>query len=1101
MTEPKNQSCLPFRVVGVGASAGGIEALQVLVRALPDKPGIALTVVQHLPPDHQSGLVAILGACTALPVQDATEGCSVEPDRIYVIAPGEALTLERGIFRSRLSAHNRGDQLSMIDNFLDSLATDQHTQAIAVILSGTGSDGAAGVIRIKQGGGITFAQEPTTASHDGMPRAAIGTGAIDWIMAPEAIAWALPHCVPRMGSLSHPAAWSTEMAEALGSILATVRAHADFDFSGYKTTPLVSRIQQRMSSCRITNLAEYALLLRTAPAEVEALVRHLPIHVTAFFRDEEAWRRLEHDVIAPLVLVQDGDRPIRAWTAACATGEEAYSLAMLLDEEAAKQSRRVPFQIFAADASPDIVARASSAVFPATIGENLSAERLERHFEKVPKGYRIRKSLRSKMVFAPHHLLSDPPFSDFDLITCRNLLIYLERNERDRVLSLLNSALHIGGYLFLGQGEPLMPASHGFEPVSARARIYRKIATPAERPPLTMITPARKSSAVIDEQVHRRLLEVATLPSALIDADFEILQVYGDLEPYCVPASGEPVHNLLRVARAEFASELQSVVKHAHETNRTATAHGLTLAGRESEPVELRATPVIGGDRPRTLVSFVQMPHPGQGYGAPPGGRAGLPEFFSQWRDGLYASSEELEASREEMQALNEELTSVNDQLSVANIELTGVNRQLRGKIDELELQHNVLASGGVIALFLDQEVRIRWFTPAIERLFPLRPADVGRPITDFASRFVEGDFIEAIQGVLASGRVAEAEVRTLDGSWYLRGIRPFRAGELPACGVAVTFSEITGQKRAEAKLQETQSQLQADLAGMRLLYDLHATLAADIDLPSALKAILETAVTFAHTDRGTVQLLKRGNLEIVAHCGYDPGDGGYIEHFRHVAFNEGYDEAKKEGKRLIIEDTRTFPGLVGTKDGAVVLADGIFAAQSTPLITRKGEMVGILSTQYRRPYRPSEPELRMLDLLAWTAADFVESQRAEALMRQSDERLKRVLETDAVGVIFFDHSGTLIGANRVFLAMSGYSRAEVEARTLTWRTMTPPEWIETSERQMEQLAATGRIGPYEKEYLRKDGIRRRMLFAGQDLGDGTVVEFAIDLAMIPKAS
>jgi two-component system, chemotaxis family, CheB/CheR fusion protein len=311
----------------------------------------------------------------------------------------------------------------------------------------------------------------------------------------EAIARALPHCVRRKGSVSHAAAWSTEMAEALGSILATIRTHAGFDLTGYKTTPLVSRIQQRMSSRRIADLAEYALLLRTTPAEVETLLRSIPIHVTAFFRDEEAWRCLKHDVIAPLVSVQDGDRPIRAWTAACATGEEAYSLAMLVEEEAAKQSRKVPFQILATDASPDIVARASAGIFRATIGEQLSAERLERHFEKLPKGYRIRKSLRSKIVFAPHHLLSDAPFSDLDLITCRNLLIYLERNERNRVLSLLNSALHIGGYLFLGQGEPLVSSSHGFQPVSERARVYRKIADPAERPPPTRTNPATKASA------------------------------------------------------------------------------------------------------------------------------------------------------------------------------------------------------------------------------------------------------------------------------------------------------------------------------------------------------------------------------------------------------------------------------------------------------------------------------------------------------------------------------------------------------------------------------------------------------------------------------
>jgi two-component system, chemotaxis family, CheB/CheR fusion protein len=238
--------------------------------------------------------------------------------------------------------------------------------------------------------------------------------------------------------------------------------------------------------------------------------------------------------------------------------------------------------------------------------------------------------------------------------------------------------------------------------------------------------------------VARRLLEGGTLPSVLVDADFEILQVYGDLEPYCVSTKGEPVRHLLRVARAEFASELPSVIKRAHETNRTAVVYGLTLAGRESEPVELRATPVIGGDRARTLVSFARTPHPGPGSEARPGSRAELPEFFSEWRDGLYASREELESSREELHSLNQELNSVNEQLSVANTELSEVNQQLRTKTDELELQHNVLASGGVIALFLDEGCRIRWFTPAIERLFPLRRGDIGRPITDFASRFAE---------------------------------------------------------------------------------------------------------------------------------------------------------------------------------------------------------------------------------------------------------------------------------------------------------------------------------------------------------------------------
>jgi PAS domain S-box-containing protein len=623
----------------------------------------------------------------------------------------------------------------------------------------------------------------------------------------------------------------------------------------------------------------------------------------------------------------------------------------------------------------------------------------------------------------------------------------------------------------------------------------------------------------------------------------------------------------------------------------------------------------------RLLVSFLRTPPAGAPDG--PSASSGLDRTAEDesgtWKEPVRASDQELDASREELMAVNEELKSTVDQLNLANEDLNRANAELQERLAELRMQSEVLSSGEVMTLFLDEDLRVRWYTPSMTVLFPLRQGDVGRRITDFAERFVDQDFRRDVRDVLSSGRLAEAEVCDDAGRWFARRIRPFLPAKPSAKGVAITYSDITERKRIEQARRDGEERVAADLAGMRRLYDLHTKLSDQTDLKGALGEILAAACDFTDTDRGCVHLVSEDGtqLEILAHRGYSD-ESPFIDVLRHERFEQGREAPRAERGRLIIEDIAQCPGLEGTAAGAAVAAEQIRAAQSTPMLGRKGGLIGLLSTQFREPHRPSDDALRLVDLLAWTAADFVERHRAEDALRKSEERfralvtassyavyrmgpdwmemreldgrgfiadapnprrdwldayiapddqpvvrkaideaiaaktvfelehrvrrpdggfgwtlsravpildvrgdivewfgaasditarkaieerlrdseehLRRVPETETIGVLSLTRDGKIIDANDVFLKMSGWSREDVEGGALTWRRITPPEWIAESEAQMERLDETGLIGPYEKDYLRKDGSRSRMLFAGRDLGDGTIVEFVTEI-------
>src|ERR1700686_114566 len=860
-----DRAFLPFPVVGIGASAGGIEALNAFFDALPRECGMAFVVVQHLPPERESLMAEILARHTHLPVLQVTGGLALQAGHVYVPRPGFTITLERGVFRLGEPVE-KGGHRRPVDDFFRSLADMQQEKAIAVVLSGMGTNGTAGARAIKAAGGLCFAQSPESAEFPAMPTSLIHAGYADQVLAPREIAQAIVQYVKysSLDAQGSAAARAQEILQRerqhLSEILVILRTHTGHDFSGYKKPTVLRRLQRRMGLASLFTLADYAARLRDSEEEVSGLANDMMINVTGFFRDLQSWEALRELVVRPLVSGWQSNIPIRAWVSACSSGEEAYSLAMLLAEEILSCGKSIEVKIFATDASVRLLELARAGVYPGGIEGDLSLERLDRFFERDEHVYRIRKPIRDMVVFAPQNVLRDPPFSHVDICTCRNLLIYLEPDVQERVLALLHFALKHGGTLFLGSAETPGSLKGVFETVSLKHRIYRRTGPHSHRHPELPALAARMIAAAprlasygprpaTTFAVQHALFEQFGPPTVVVDAEDRTVYFHGDTTPFLIQPPGEPTRDLFEVLHLSIRSATR-------EALRQVRAGGGRIV---IDPVEMQN----GGDAPRARITvaplvaaggpgYVRVSFEPEGSRAPaaaPGSAVGAGpsedvtkdsandvllqdelriarrelqstvEAFESSNEELKASNEEVISINEELQSANEELETSKEELQSMNEELVTVNGQLQSKIAELEAANNDLSnlwsSTSIGVVFLDIQLQVRRFTPAMNDLIALRPSDIGRPIDHFQPKFSDGDLTEEARLVLATLIPSEAETHTHSGAWYLRRTVPYRTADNRIEGIVIPFVDITARKRAEQAVDAAQARLQATIDQM----------------------------------------------------------------------------------------------------------------------------------------------------------------------------------------------------------------------------------------------------------------------------------------------
>ncbi len=823
-------------VIGIGASAGGIKALGRFFDATPCDNGCAFVVVLHLDPKRESELAHVLSSHTTMPVRQVMDGMVLAPDHVYVIAPDTDLLVRDGRLHVAEPSASHGHPVDVLFN---SLARDQGERAIAIVLSGTGSNGTEGLRTIRAEGGMSLVQAPETAEFDGMPRSAISAGMADHVLAPEKMPEALLAFVTH-GYVAHPSELNavSDSRATLGNVLELLRTRGGYDFRGYKHATLGRRVHRRLGLRNFDTLDSYVEELRTNPHELTTLASDLMISVTGFFRDAEAWKALAELVVAPIIAERETGASVRIWTPACSTGEEAYSIAMLVTELAAAAEKRFELKVFATDAQDENLRKAREGIYPAAALSALPPDRVNRFFEKHDSTFQVSKELRDMVVFASQNLLRDPPFSRLDLVTCRNVLIYLETEAQQQIISLCHFALRPGGHLFLGNAETIGRHDELFITESKKWRIYRKrgssrhnsLEYPTTRPPTGSQTMDKSTPPSVEpnlptaELARRALLDRYAPASVLIDEKARILYFHGTTRDYLEHPAGEPTRDLLMMAREGLAPALRAAIREASKANSSVTVNALRREGKPGVSVTITVAPVPASGQGGTylLVSFTtaelhpdlpRIPIRDNTDDASAREQALLDELratraeLQSTIEHQETTNEELKASNEEATSMNEELQSTNEELETSkeelqsfNEELNTVNSQLQYKISELESTtndlNNLLAGSETATVFLDDKFRIRWFAPATKDLFDLAPSDIGRPISAFAQKFSDEHLLRDAETVLKKLSTIEAEVPSDSGRWYLRRMLPYRTQDNRIAGVVITFHNITDRKR-----------------------------------------------------------------------------------------------------------------------------------------------------------------------------------------------------------------------------------------------------------------------------------------------------------------
>jgi two-component system CheB/CheR fusion protein len=855
---------------------------------------MAFILVQHLDPHHPSMMAELLGTRTAMPVLQAADRALLRPDHFAIIPPDAYLAVRHGRFALSAPGARHGARLPF-DFLLASLAEEYGPRTICIILSGTGSDGSLGLQAVHQRGGRVIAQLPEEATYDGMPRSAIETGAVDQVLAIAD----MPAALARFAMGENPQDAPTpadSVADRLADILDLLRESAEHDFRLYKPGTLERRIERRMAMVAIEarDIDRYVELLRTDQAELSLLARDLLINVTSFFRDANVFALLEREVIPGLLDGRAPDDAIRIWIAGCSTGQETYSLAMLFSERMTAEKSDAKLQVFASDADPDAVASAREGFYPPSIETEISPQRLEKFFTREDHGYRVRPELRASIVFAVQDVLADPPFSRLDFISCRNLLIYLRPEAQARVISLFHFALRPGGLLLLGNAETIGPAAGLFEAVSKSERLYRHTGRSAPSPFRPLVSPsdglkiraiagqgplsARQAS--LGEISRQRVLDSFAPAAVLINRNYECLYFLGPTDTYLRLAPGHSTSDLLAVARLGLRSKLRSAIQRAYEVRGRVIERGCQLrdTGR-TLTFSIDVQPLVSAGEDFLLVCFVNdqgtpLAAADTPAGAVPGGdlafelEATRAELRSVQRD-LETCSEEQKAINEEALSINEEFQSTNEELLTSkeelqslNEELTALNSQLQETLERQrttsdDLQ-NVLYSTAVATLFLDTDLRIRFFTPASKALFNIIDGDVGRPLTDLRPLGPDDDLAEDAAAVLETRQPVERETSTPDGTWFLRRILPYRAREPETKGtkqghggLVITFTDTTDRKTVAGALAEAKHQAEvANLAKTRFLATASHDLRQPLQTLALLQGLLEKAAQSERTQR-----------------------------------------------------------------------------------------------------------------------------------------------------------------------------------------------------------------------------------------------------------
>ena len=1057
-----------FLVVGIGASAGGLQALRDFFSHVPADTRMAYVVILHLSPDHDSQLAEVLQSAAAIPVSKVEQRIRVEPDQVYVIPPNKNLEILDGHIEVT-DVTSSDVRRAPVDIFFRTLAQSHRQRAVSVVLSGTGANGSMGMKRVKEMGGLCIVQDPREAEYEDMPRHSLATGLVDYVLPVAQIPAqiiAYRERLKRIRIPDPPMEVVREESDALRDIFMQLKIRTGHDFSNYKRPTVVRRIARRIGIHELPDLTAYSQFMHDNPAEATALLKDLLISVTNFFRDDDAFEALEHDIVPRLFEGKTADDQVRVWVTGCATGEEAYTITMLLSEYAASLAVAPQIQVFATDIDEDAIATARDGFYTLNDAADVSPERLGRHFVSEGDGYRVRREIREQVLFAVHNIIKDPPFGHLDLATCRNLLIYLNRVAQRRVMDVLHFALNPDGYLMLGNSESVDGASDIFSAVDKEHRIFQRRSvegssvfpiadggpnTRLEKPP--EMRGRRESQPVLRStyaQLHQRLLERYGPPSAVVNEDYDIVHISESAGKFMQIPGGELSTNVLALVRPELRLELRAALyQAAHEKTDTVSRAVAIQVDDEMKSVRVRVRPVLSMEnkargfflvlfeeaREAALPDQVKVQSTDQDGPVTRRFEEELVELKAQLhatiehhelqREDLRASNEELQAMNEEMRSAAEELEISKEELQSTNEELTTVNQELKIKIEELSHTNddlrNLMNSTRIGTVFLNRELRIKLFTPHLRDIFNVIPADIGRGLSDITSKLDDDhSIIKDAQSVLELLRPIERTVRTGDGLTFLMQILPYRTIDDRIDGVVLSFMDMTARERAEHALRESEEQFR--------------------------RAIEEAPIPIImHAEDGEVLQVSRTWTELT---GYTIADVPTFDAWLTRAYGEGADEVRNYMHELFKEPRRTlnveFP--IRTRNHDVRYWS---LSASSPGTLRDG----------RR-------------FIVAMAVDITERKRVEKFFRESDTRLRLMMESvEDYAIIMLDVEGNIdmwnSGAERTF----GYSAKEIIGQDVAI-IFTPEDRLrEIPVKERETAREKGRAAD-ERWHMRKDGTR-----------------------------